>query len=176
MLSELTGNEIATLLIPTTVTLVTARDEAGNDKVATIAWAMPVSHDPSLIAVAIRPEGQTAEAMVDGDCFVVNVLGEGSADIAMICGKKHGVVDRFAEAHLTRVPAKRVNATRVKEAISWIECRFMELVPCGDHDIIIGATQIAETRGSLDERGKLVPEPALLMGQRGVFGRFVADE
>lgn len=55
--SKLTGNEIATLLVPTTVTLVTARDVTGMDKVATIAWVMPISHEPSLIAVAIRPGG-----------------------------------------------------------------------------------------------------------------------
>ncbi len=90
--SNSTCNEIATLLIPTTVTLVTARDASGTDKVATIAWAMPISHEPSLIAVAIRPGGQTACAMRASGSFIVNVLGasEDAVPIAMTCGKKHG--------------------------------------------------------------------------------------
>lgn len=174
MPTELHGNEIATLLIPTTVTLVTARDANGTDKVATIAWAMPISHEPSLIAVAIRPDGQTARAMGESGSFVVNVLGADDASVAMaaICGKKRGVDDRFAQAGLTACEASQADAARIEQAISWIECELVESRAYGDHELFIGRTLVAETRGALDEEGKLVPQPALLMGQRGRFGRF----
>ncbi len=173
-LSELGGNEIATLLIPTTVTLVTARDSTGADKVATIAWAMPISHEPSLIAVAIRPGGQTACAMRESGCFVVNVLGadEGSVAIAMTCGKKAGVEDRIGQAGLVAAEAAQVDAARIGQAISWIECELVESQVHGDHELFIGRTLVAETRGELDGNGKLVPAQALLMGQRGRFGHF----
>lgn len=173
-LSELAGNEIATLLIPSTVTLVTARDAMGADKVATIAWAMPISHEPSLIAVAIRPGGQTARAMRESGSFVVNVLGadEDAVRIAMTCGKKHGVEDRFAEAGLIMLPAARIDAIRIGQAISWIECELVESQVHGDHELFIGRTLVAETRGELDGNGKLEPCSALLMGQRGHFGHF----
>ena len=161
--SKLTGNEIATLLVPTTVTLVTARDVTGMDKVATIAWVMPISHEPSLIAVAIRPGGQTACA-IGAD--------EDAARIAMACGRKHGVEDRFAEAGLTACPAAHVDAARIEQAISWIECQLVESRVHGDHELFVGRTLVAETRGELDGNGKLEPCPALLMGQRGRFGRF----
>lgn len=173
-LNELTGSEIATALIPTTVTLVTARTEAGEDKVATIAWAMPVSHEPSLIAVAIRPGGSTARAIAESGAFIVNVLGgeDAAVTIAMTCGKKQGVEDRFAEAALSFAEGHEVAAARIDQAISWIECELMESHVYGDHELFIGKTLSATTRGGLDERGKLVPEPALLMGQRGCFGHF----
>ncbi len=173
-MNELSGNEIATLLIPTTVTLVTTRDGDGADKVATIAWAMPISHEPSLIAVAIRPGGQTARAMAEAGCFVVNVLGADDASVAMAmtCGKKQGVDDRLAEAELRMREASQVDAARVEQAISWIECELVESRVHGDHELFIGRTLVAETRGDLDENGKLVPRPALLMGQRGRFGHF----
>ncbi|HJJ00186.1 MAG TPA: flavin reductase family protein [Coriobacteriaceae bacterium] len=173
-LNELAGNEIATLLIPTTVTLVTACDAAGADKVATIAWVMPISHEPSLVAVAIRPGGQTACALRDSGCFVVNVLGadEDAVRIAMLCGKKQGVDDRVAEAELTLSPGKRVDAVRIDQAISWVECELVESQVYGDHELFIGRTLIAETCGALDENSKLEPMPALLMGQRGRFGHF----
>lgn len=172
--SELTGSEIATLLIPTTVTLVTARDASGADKVATIAWAMPISHEPSLIAIAIRPDGQTACAMRESGCFVVNVLGadEDAVHVAMTCGKKQGVGNRFAEAGLMVCPAAHVGAARIEQAISWIECELVESRVYGDHELFIGRTLVAETRGELDGNGKLEPCPALLMGQRGRFGHF----
>lgn len=173
-LNELSGNEIAALLIPTTVTLVTARDATGADKVATIAWAMPISHEPSLIAVAIRPGGQTARAMRESGCFVVNVLGADDASVAMAmtCGKKQGVADRLAEAKLATRDARTVDAARIEQAISWIECELVESQVHGDHELFIGRTLAAETRGALDENGKLVPRAALLMGQRGRFGHF----
>lgn len=175
-IQELHGNEIAALLIPTTVTLVTARDASGDDKVATIAWAMPISHEPSLIAVSIRPGGQTSRAMERG-CFVVNVLGAGqqAAAIAAVCGKKSGVDDRIAQAGLALSDAKRVDAARVGQAVSWIECEVESHEPHGDHELFIGRTLVAETRGELSEDGKVVPGQALLMGQRGRFGRFEED-
>lgn len=173
-LSELVGSEIATALIPTTVTLVTARTPEGEDKVATIAWAMPISHEPSIIAVAIRPGGQTARAIAESESFIVNVLGgsDESVAIAMTCGKKQGVADRFAEAALSFVDGARVDAARIEQAVSWMECELMESRVYGDHELFIGKTLSATTRGIVDEHGKLVPEPALLMGQRGCFGRF----
>lgn len=176
---ELHGNEIAAALIPTTVTLITSRladvqEDAQRDRVATIAWVMPISHEPSLIAVSIRPAGSTARAIRQSGSFVVNVLGstKSARDIAVTCGKKHGVDDRFAQAGLTGVPATCINALRVEQAISWIECELVEHRVYGDHELFIGKTLVAETRGKLDENGKLVPEPALLMGQRGCFGHF----
>lgn len=173
--TDLTGSEIAVALIPTTVTLVTARDASGADKVATIAWAMPVSHTPSLIAVSIRPGGQTAKAMAASGCFVVNVLGRGQEGIAAVCGAKSGVDDRVGAAGLSMSDAQRVNASRVEQAVSWIECELLERRPCGDHELFIGRTLAAQTRGSLDAAGKLVPQSPLVMGQRGCFGHFEED-
>ncbi len=176
-LAELHGNEIATLLIPTTVTLVTARlnDESEQrDRVATIAWVMPISHEPSLIAEAIRPDGSTARAMEQSGSFIVNVLGADSdaVRIAMVCGKKHGVEDRFAEAEITGTTGEKADALRIDQAVSWIECELVDHKVYGDHELFIGRTLCAQTRGTLNERGKLVPEPALLMGQRACFGHF----
>ena len=174
-LTELHGNEIATALIPTTVTLVTARGEEGIDRVATIAWVMPISHEPSLIAVAIRPGGLTSTAMASSGCFVVNVLPADGAQMAIVCGTKHGVDDRVTAAGLELSPARRVNASRVEQAVSWVECGLVEHRIYGDHELFIGRTLIAETRGRLDGQGKLIPERPLLMGQRGCFGHFEED-
>ena len=177
--AELHGNEIATLLIPTTVTLITSRlsdedVESKKDRIATIAWVMPISHEPSLIAVAIRPGGSTARAIEQSGCFIVNVLGssEQAGRIAGICGKKQGVDDRFAESGITGTEGEHVGALRIEQAISWIECELVEHNVYGDHELFIGKTLCAETRGTLDEHGRLYPEPALLMGQRGCFGHF----
>ena len=176
---DLHGNEIGTLLAPMTVTLITAKSDdasqpGGCDRVATIAWVMPISHEPSMIAVAIRPAGSTAQAMAQSGQFVVNVLGanQDAERIALICGKKSGVEDRFAEARITAVPARLLDAPCIEEAISWIECELADHSVYGDHELFIGRTLCAYTKGTLDEAGKHVPIPALIMGQRGSFGHF----
>lgn len=175
MLSDIKGNQIAALLIPTAVTLITARDEAGDDCVATVAWVMPISHEPSLIAVAIRPNGRTSTAMETSGAFVVNVLAPGSEQIAITCGKKSGIDDRVAQAGLQMEPAQQVEASRVAQAASWVECELLEHRPYGDHELYIGRTLCAQTKGATTEDGTLAPAPVMLMGQRGCFGHFEED-
>lgn len=175
-LAELTGAEIATLLIPTAVTLVSAHASQPDvgDRVATIAWVMPISHEPSLIALAIRSAGSTARAIAGSGCFIVNVLGasDEARRIAAICGKKQGVDNRYVEAGLTTTRGVHVAAPRIEQAVSWIECTLVDRRVYGDHELFIGRTCGAVTRGRLDAHGKLIPEPVLLMGQRGRFGHF----
>ena len=177
--ADLHGNEIGTLLAPMAVTLITSRftdetESAQRDRVATIAWVMPISHEPSMIAVAIRPAGSTARAMAQSGQFVVNVLGasEDAQRIALVCGKKSGVEDRFAEAHITAASARKVDVPRIEEAVSWIECETLEHTVYGDHELFIGRTLCAYTKGALDEAGKLAPLPVLIMGERSSFGHF----
>lgn len=173
-MNDVAGNQIAALLIPTAVTLVTAYDEDLEACVATIAWVMPISHDPSIIAVSIRPDGRTSNAMASSGCFVVNTLPatEEGARIAVTCGKKSGVEDRFAEAHITAIEGCSVKAPRVEEAVSWIECELIEHAVHGDHELFLGKTVCAQTRSALSENGTVDPDPVLLMGQRGHFGTF----
>lgn len=175
-LNTLTGKEIATLLVPSTVTLVTARDAAGRDRVATVAWVQPLSHEPSLIGVCLRPGGVTARAIAEGGCFTVSVLRAGDAKRALTCGKKGpDQPERFEAAQLTRTSARKVAACRVAEALSWIECELVEQRTFGDHDLYVGRTLVAQTAAPLGDDGRLLPAPALLMGQRGRFGHFEED-
>ena len=161
-LKTLEGKEVATILTPTTVALVTAQDGQG-DCVATCAWVNPLSHEPSLIGVCLRPGGRTARAIVDGGCFCANVLGTDCADIAIACGKKGpNQPERFETAGLTKVTCKTVEAVRVAQAIGWIECELVEHHTFGDHELYVGRTLLAQTRG----------DDALLMQGRSAFGHF----
>lgn len=164
-LTDFEGKEIATLLTPTTLALVTARD-AGGDCVATCAWVNPLSHEPSLIGVCLRPGGRTARAIVDGACFCVNVLPAGTKRIAAICGAKgEGQPERFEAAGLTKAAACKVDAVRVQEAMSWIECELVDHRSYGDHELYVGRTLVAQSVGG---------NPLLMQG-RGSFGVFAAE-
>lgn len=173
-MNKVTGNQIGALLIPTAVTLVTAYDTAGEPCVATIAWVMPISHDPSIIAVSIRPNGRTSTAMATSGFFCVNTLpaSEEGVRAALVCGKKSGVADRIGEAALEVARGEAANVPCVQQAVSWIECEVMEHTVHGDHELFIGKTLSARTRSAVSENGVVDPDPVLLMGQRGTFGQF----
>ncbi len=161
-LQSFEGNQVATLLTPTTITLVTAKDTQG-DCVATCAWANPLSHEPSLIGVCLRPSGRTAQAIVQGGCFCVNVLPAGAQDIAVACGKKGSdQPERFAAAGLAKEPAQRIDAVRVGQAMSWIECELVESHTFGDHELYVGRVLAAQSREG---------QPLLMQG-RSSFGVF----
>ena len=165
-MTELKGKEVAVALTATTVTLVTSKDAEG-DCVATCAWANPLSHEPSMIGVCLRPGGRTAEGIRAGGCFCVNVLPAGAGDIAVACGKKGaGQPERFETAGLEKAPAACIDAVRVGQAVSWIECELVESHVFGDHELFVGRTLIAQTTG----------EAPLLMEGRSAFGQFAADD
>lgn len=166
-LTEFEGAQIATLLTPTTLTLVTARDVQG-DCVATCAWVNPLSHEPSLIGVSLRPGGRTARAIVEGGSFCVNVLPAGTKRIAVACGKKGAdQPERFEAAGLAKLACEKANAVRVAEAASWIECELVESKVYGDHELFVGRTLVAQ--------GLQGAEPLLMKG-RSSFGRFAEEE
>ena len=152
-LRELEGAQIATLLTPTTLCLLTARDAQG-ECVATCAWVNPLSHEPSLIGASLRPGGRTARAIAESGCFCVSVLPAGARDIALACGRKGaGQPERFEAAGLEALPCERIG-------------ELLDMPVYGDHQLFVGRTLIAQTAGGAP----------LLMEGRSAFGRFEADE
>jgi flavin reductase (DIM6/NTAB) family NADH-FMN oxidoreductase RutF len=168
------GKEIAALLVPTSVTLVTSSSCNGGHCVASVAWAMPLSHEPSIMAIALRPGGKTAKAIIEGGSFCINMLRPQQAQAAIICGQH--VEDRFAQAGLTAQSSQFVKAPRIKEALSWVECELIDHKIYGDHELYIGRTKIAQTCADITEEGKVVPTQTLIMSQRGRFGHFQEDK
>lgn len=166
-LVEFEGAQVATLLTPTTLTLVTARDAQG-DCVATCAWVNPLSHEPSLIGVSLRPGGRTSNAIAEGGCFCVNVLPAGAKKIAVACGKKGaGQPERFKAAGLEKLACSKIDAVRVAGAASWIECELVDRKVYGDHELFVGRTLLAQgTKGA---------QPLLMRG-RSAFGEFAEEE
>jgi flavin reductase (DIM6/NTAB) family NADH-FMN oxidoreductase RutF len=130
--------------------LVSAAD--GDKKsIATIAWHMPVSSEPPLIAVALSKEHYTSELIMMSEEFTINIPSWPILDKVILCGNVSGRdKDKFAEAGLTDdSPAKLVESPRVKECIASIECELYETKELGDHYIFIGQPVYAEVEEDL---------------------------
>jgi len=136
---EVEKEGIFEMLYPAPVILVTSVDGEGRPNIITLAWAMPTSYDPPMVALAVRPERYSYGLIKEAGEFVVNVPTRGLLGAVMACGTTSGrTVDKFRQAGLTPSPAKRVKPPIIEECIAHLECRLVDEVPTGSHRLLIG--------------------------------------
>ncbi|HIR43012.1 MAG TPA: flavin reductase family protein [Candidatus Aphodovivens avicola] len=170
------GRDVAASLGPRPIAVIGARD---GDRIgfATVAWAMPVSHTPPMVAFALRSKSYTFGLVRNTRRFSVSVP-DASIDDAVktieICGNKTGsLVDKSELIDWRLLPAAEKS---IKEplpalagALTVLECRMEKIEPAGDHLLVIGYVDRAWSRGGSDARGRLDATDALLCVQHDLF-------
>ena len=165
-----TGRDIAALLNPRPVVLVTAGTLEAPE-VASIAWVTPLSHAPALLGIAIRATSVTYQRLIETGEFTVNVMGEGFGDAIDACGASHGNgAAKLAKAGLCAEAGSAVAAPHIAEALSWLECKIASTAEAGDHMFVTGEVLEAHTTCARDERGLMVSPDTLLCLQHGAYG------
>lgn len=121
------------------VILVSSASE-GRRNIVTLAWSMPVSHQPPLVGIAVARTHFSTELINKGRAFVVNVPDITLLDKVMICGSCSGrVQDKFLVSGLTPVPPQKVpDVPWVGECLGHIECQVRDIHEAGDHVIVVG--------------------------------------
>ena len=126
------------LFYPRQAVLVTA---ASSEKanVTAVEWVMPVCEKPPMLALSLHNTSLTLDLLSTSMEFVVAVPGERLRDAVLLCGATSGkFIDKFSEASLTQVKARRVSAPLILEAAANIECRMLSLTSAGDHTLVVG--------------------------------------
>ncbi len=127
------------LLHPYNSCLITSKGKTGKPNVMTVAWIIPVSADPPLLAMSIRPERYSHNLILESGEFVVNVPGFDLAQSVLFCGRRSGQEhDKFKATSLHTQKALKVSAPVVKECVGHLECKVFKTVETGDHTLIIG--------------------------------------
>ncbi len=127
------------LLHPMHTVLVSCVEKTGKPNVLPLAWAMPTSCSPALVAVSVAPNRHSHGIIEETNEFVINlptvdIVGE-TLTCGRISGKNH---DKFAETGLTPLPARKVKAPIIKECIAHLECKLHSQFKTGDHSIFVG--------------------------------------
>ena len=114
------------------VTVVTARDGAGAPVGLTVSAFSSLSLDPCLILICLDKRVSNLDLFRAGP-FAVNILAQGQDGLSNRFASK--LDDRFegVENH-----AGETGAPLLPGALAWVECETHEVLPGGDHDIIIG--------------------------------------
>lgn len=118
--------------------------------ISTIAWHMPVSKSPKLVALSISNKAYSLELIYNSRSFCINLPEFSMLDIVRFCGKFSGRdIDKFKETGLTKERCKVIPAYYIMECIAHIECNVYNILKAGDHEIVIGQVVSAYTNRSL---------------------------
>lgn len=108
--------------------------------IITLAWNMPLSHNPPLLGISVAKTHLSAELIRKSEEFIVNVPGFDLLKSVVYCGTHSGrEVDKFKETGLTPESANRLIKTPlIKECIGHLECYLSDIKEAGDHFLFLG--------------------------------------
>jgi flavin reductase (DIM6/NTAB) family NADH-FMN oxidoreductase RutF len=132
------------LLHPMHTVLVSCVGKAGKPNITTVAWAMPTSNKPPLVAISLSPQRHSHTLISESQEFVINIPTLELLQSVYACGSFSGrSFDKFKKAGLTPIPARKVKAPAVKECIAHLECTVDSQVTTGDHTVFVGLVEAA---------------------------------
>ena len=138
-LNWFTGNGQAVLLTCCSV-------DRSIDGIITVSWATPISHDPFLLMVSVGnalKSGKMSyrfcyQLINETKEFGFNIPGKHLIESVAKVGSTHSnKVDKFTQAGLTRMDAKKIHAPLIAECFLNMECRVIEQLVTGDQTVFV---------------------------------------
>lgn len=127
------------LLHPMHTVLVSCLGNSGKANATTLAWAMPTSLHPPLLAISIAPGRHSHTLIAESGEFIVNIPTLDIIQAVYACGSLTGrSFDKFKKANLTPMPGKKVKAPAIRECVAHLECEVDGQLTTGDHTIFVG--------------------------------------
>ncbi len=144
------------MLYPVPAVMVTTADKNGHDNIITIAWAGTVCSDPVMVSISVRKQRYSHPMILESGEFVINLVTEELTRACDLCGVKSGREgDKFALAGLTREKASLVHAPLIAESPLSLECRVVQVMELGSHDLFIAEVVAVDADARyMDEKGK----------------------
>jgi flavin reductase (DIM6/NTAB) family NADH-FMN oxidoreductase RutF len=124
------------------VTILTARDAAGNDHGMTVSAFCSASLTPPLVLACVDKAAEMHDILSKASHFGISILAEGQEALSR----------RFAE-----LPAGRFDAigfsrgdtgvVLLDDAVAHLECKRLNRHDAGDHGVFLGEVERVATRG-----------------------------
>ena len=143
-------------LYPVPVVLVScqARDAAN---IITIAWCGVVCSKPPLLSISIRPSRYSHSIISQARDFVINIPSKDLLREADLCGTVSGRdKDKFELCKFTKIDSSIVRCPMIKECPVNIECKLINILNLGAHDMFIGeVVKVHADELMLDKEGRM---------------------
>lgn len=118
---------------PTGITVIAGQHEGERVGLA-VGSFFSVSLDPPLVGFCVGAQSTSWPRIRAAGRFCVNVLGAHQEDVCRVFAGKGD--DKFAG--LGYDPAPWSGAPRLHDVVAWIDCELADVLPGGDHDIVLG--------------------------------------
>lgn len=163
------------MLAPTPVVLVGCAHRDIGRNVLTVAWCGVDCSDPPVVHVSVRPSRYSHRIIKESGTFTVNIPTRDLLRQVDICGTVSGRYgDKFERAGLTAVAGSVVEAPIIAECPVNLECKVLQIVPLGAHDMFIGEIVARHADESLVTKGRVafdkIPLIAYVSGEYWSLG------
>jgi flavin reductase (DIM6/NTAB) family NADH-FMN oxidoreductase RutF len=130
--------------------IIGSRDADGQHLNGMMAdWTMQVSFKPRLVAVSIENSARTLRNVRASRVFSVNVLPSDGIELARNFAQPYegSKIEGRSEEAAAQVHNKlehvdyalgQTGCPVLQEALAWFECEVEEIVPVGDHHLVVG--------------------------------------
>lgn len=138
---------------PEPVVIAIAKDREGKPNPISLGWAMTVSHDPPMIAIAVGKTRYSAETIPHSECFTIAYPPSDMADITLLFGTESGRdIDKLSQSGCKTEPAEMIDSVLLSDAVANFECELESYMPAGDHMIFVGKVVAAHINTELKKR------------------------
>ena len=120
----------------TGVTVITTVNRAGVPLGLTANSFTSVSLTPPLVLVCLDRGSNSLAALRESRIFAVNILGEDQKPLSNMFASK--AADKFSQFDWVTAGT---GAPVFPGALGWVDCTVHDIIPAGDHDIVIGQVQ-----------------------------------
>jgi flavin reductase (DIM6/NTAB) family NADH-FMN oxidoreductase RutF len=104
-----------------------------------VAWSMPASVIPPLVAIAVHPSRYTHDMIRASEEFALNIPSPRLIDHVQYFGVVTGTeINKLEASKLPTFAARKVYPPLLEHCVGWIECGLEDSVTFGDHTLFIG--------------------------------------
>jgi flavin reductase (DIM6/NTAB) family NADH-FMN oxidoreductase RutF len=123
-----------------------------------LSWQTPISKSPMRYAVCVRDENKSYDLLHVNREFALNFLDYSYIEAYDKSGRIHGS-DKFSLTGLTRKEARYISSSLIEEAYMIYECKVVDIISYGDHDVFIADVILIHNKKVKDVK------PTLFLGQ-----------
>ncbi|MBR2929629.1 MAG: flavin reductase family protein [Clostridia bacterium] len=152
------------LVAPVPPAIVTVGDSEKYNML-TVAWCGILATHPARTYVSVRPSRFSHPMLMRSKEFVINLPRASMAREVDYIGIYTGAkVDKFERTGLHPIPSTVVSVPSVLECPVAIECRVVEVIPMGTHDVFIAdIVGVSCDEAIMDEKGRMCFDRADLL-------------
>lgn len=129
----------------------------------TTSWVTQVSMEPVLVAVSVDVTAVTNRLMKAGGSFSVNLWDR--ADTRPFVKFSKPAVKEGMALNGRPIREGRLGVPIFEEAVAWLECSVVSVIPVGTHEVFLGEVIHAGFRGDVED-----PEVARMEDTRMKYG------